>query len=268
MISIPQKFKVRPIFPFNDVEFYPGELFLPITDRVVPQVYNYYSISIYGRVWHNYLGKFISPGVNGAGYLFFMASTELGPKPVQIHRAVMITFNYIENADLYEVNHKDGNKLNPFIGNLEWTTHKENVDHAYRTGLQKSGEEHWNASITNEQAVQICNLLQTGAQLKEIADIVGCSVTVVAAIKKKEAWTSVSQNYNFDSRPGRLFDENMIRNLCIYFENNPKGNLTVNDHGRNALRYYGYPDDDRYVDTVRKLYNRKYYTKISCEYKF
>lgn len=266
---MPKKFNKLNPFGFCDVETYMMELFLPISNLVLPGIYDYYCISTYGRVWHRYLCKFISPGINGAGYPFFMASTESGPKPVQIHRAVMITFNYISNHDEYEVNHEDGNKCNNRIDNLTWMTHKENVDHAYRTGLQKNNENHWNSTITNEQAVQICELLQENKYFqKEIANIVGCNENVVSSIKKRESWANISQNYIFQSRPGKLFDETMIRNICIYFENNHIGNLTVNDHCRNALSFCGYDNSEKFVDTARKIYTRKYYTNISCDYKF
>lgn len=39
-------------------------------------------------------------------------------------------------VDLSCVNHKDGNKLNNSVDNLEWCTHSENTLHSYRTGLQ------------------------------------------------------------------------------------------------------------------------------------
>lgn len=36
-----------------------------------------------------------------------------------------------------EVNHKDGNKTNCHIDNLEWVTHSKNAKHSYETGLHK-----------------------------------------------------------------------------------------------------------------------------------
>jgi hypothetical protein len=51
-----------------------------------------------------------------------------------IHRLIAETF--IPNIDNKpEVNHKDGNKLNNHIDNLEWSTHKENCEHRELTGL-------------------------------------------------------------------------------------------------------------------------------------
>lgn len=52
----------------------------------------------------------------------------------QLHRIVAEAF--IPNPlKLPEVNHKDGNKKNNCVENLEWVTHRGNVIHAVETGL-------------------------------------------------------------------------------------------------------------------------------------
>ena len=61
------------------------------------------------------------------------------------HQLVGITL--IPNPDcLPELNHKDGDKTNSFIDNLEWVTKSGNIQHAYDTGLKKKffGSDHWN----------------------------------------------------------------------------------------------------------------------------
>ena len=55
-------------------------------------------------------------------------------KRESIHRLMVI--NYLPNPNnLTEVNHKDGNKLNNSLTNLEWCTPSENTQHAWDNGL-------------------------------------------------------------------------------------------------------------------------------------
>lgn len=60
---------------------------------------------------------------------------------VYVHRAVALAF--IENPyGLSDVNHKDGNKANNHVTNLEWLSRRDNHRHAYRTGLRKPASKH------------------------------------------------------------------------------------------------------------------------------
>ena len=76
----------------------------------------------------------LTPGVAGNGYLFVNLSKDGLAKEYFVHRLVALAF--IPNQDNKgDVNHKDGNKRNNIVDNLEWCTRKENVQHAYRLGL-------------------------------------------------------------------------------------------------------------------------------------
>jgi len=55
-----------------------------------------------------------------------------------IHR--LLALKYIPNPlNLETVNHKDGNKLNNSLENLEWTSRKDNLLHAMKNGLHAWG---------------------------------------------------------------------------------------------------------------------------------
>jgi hypothetical protein len=99
-----------------------------------------YHISDHGRVKSYKSGKelVLKPGSSGNGYpAVFIHVFDKKPKFEKIHKLVALAFiPNLENKP--QVNHKDGNKLNNHIDNLEWSTRKENVNHAWKTGLFES----------------------------------------------------------------------------------------------------------------------------------
>lgn len=95
----------------------------------------------------------LKPAINQHGYLCVVFSYGKNQKCCRIHRLVAEAF--IDNPlNLPEVNHKDGNKLNNYYLNLEWSTTSQNTKHAYDNGLCSSKKEK-RVKLSYEQVQEI-----------------------------------------------------------------------------------------------------------------
>lgn len=85
-----------------------------------------------------------------------------------IHRLVGIAF--IDNPENKpQINHKDGNKHNNNINNLEWNTSSENLSHRYTTGLySQKGFNNSNSKMTEKDLNTISVLILEGCSNREI----------------------------------------------------------------------------------------------------
>jgi hypothetical protein len=79
--------------------------------------------------------KVIKPINHSAGYLAVCLYNNKIPKRFLVHRIVAKAFLPNPNNKL-EVNHKNGDKKDNRLDNLEWVTSSENRKHAYKSGLQ------------------------------------------------------------------------------------------------------------------------------------
>jgi hypothetical protein len=98
-----------------------------------------YHVSSNGRVksYKNGKERILKPGLIGNGYPAVDICTNGKRKIQKIHRLVALAFIPNEEGK-GDVNHKDGNKLNNYVENLEWMTRKENIQHAWDNGLFES----------------------------------------------------------------------------------------------------------------------------------
>ena len=72
------------------------------------------------------------------GYLLVSLYDSKHQRIDAVHRLVARAFVPNPNK-LSQVNHKDGNKKNNCVENLEWVTVQENIDHSWRIGLRDHG---------------------------------------------------------------------------------------------------------------------------------
>lgn len=95
-----------------------------------------YSVSNTGKVRNDISRKLKAPVKTGKGYQGVDLYKDGKRSKLRIHRLVGKAF--IDNPeDKPYINHKDGNKSNNVVGNLEWATCSENMKHAFKTGLAK-----------------------------------------------------------------------------------------------------------------------------------
>jgi len=144
-----------------------------------------------GRIYSEQSSRFLSEikGASG-GYSQVRVSNGGKAKTLYVHRLVAEAFLGEPNGR--QVNHKDGNKQNNSVENLEWCTAQENRKHAQETGLAAKGEDFSSAKLTDKCVMEIKERLMRGETYRSIGDKFGVSATIIHRIKHGEAWVHVN----------------------------------------------------------------------------
>jgi hypothetical protein len=168
-----------------------------------------YAITRAGRVWSHprvrvrggfdipYKGRWRKPTITRYGYAtttFHKTGGGSNPKPYKffVHRLVAITYLEPVNGKQF-VNHKDGDKLNNHVSNLEWCTHQENARHALGMGLRTppTGERHGMSRFTEDNIRAIRKLYSQGVKSPALAHKFKSSNGHILKIVNRELWKHV-----------------------------------------------------------------------------
>ena len=113
--------------------------------------YEHYEIYEDGRVFNLKTKKFLKGSLGENGYLYYRLSKDNKKKMFYAHRLVAETF--LDNKqNLPIVNHKDGNKLNNNISNLEWVNYSDNTRHWHDNNtIKRKPTEYYKEDLPNEK---------------------------------------------------------------------------------------------------------------------
>ncbi len=141
-----------------------------------------YSVSTNGVVTDS-SGAVLKQYKEQNGYMRVWIKQDGKRKKFSVHRLVAMSF--IPNPENKPcVNHKDGNKENNCVTNLEWCTHSENELHSYRKLGKKTSTEHLQRMIdahTKAVSTPIIqrdlhgNLMNTFSSMSEASKATGIS---------------------------------------------------------------------------------------------
>lgn len=101
-----------------------------------------------------------------------------------VHRLVAMTFLHrIEGLDF--VNHKNCDKKDNRVENLEWCTSSQNSIHAHKNGRCSNEEKHHKAKLTKEKVLYI---RQSNKNDKTLAQELGVSESTIQNVKARKTW--------------------------------------------------------------------------------
>ena len=155
-----------------------------------------YRVSNMGRVKSLFNGdvKIRRAPLCNPGYFSVVLYKDNEVTHIRIH--VLVAQAFLPNPENKRyVNHRDGNKRNNRVDNLEWVTPLENAHHAINMGLTKSGCDHPRAKLNEEQVRYIREVCIPGDRkfgFGALARKFGVGVKAIARIYYNERYRNVT----------------------------------------------------------------------------
>ena len=148
--------------------------------------YSNYEVSDVGEVRNRSTGKVLSDFVDKDGYHIVHVRSGGVCYNRRVHRLVAEAF--LENdPNRDQVNHKNGDKADNRISNLEWCTRSENTRHAYANKLFEANmrpaiDAH--TKIKRDERANVIRMREEGMLLKDIAAFYGVGISTIHSICK------------------------------------------------------------------------------------
>lgn len=152
--------------------------------------YNHYEVNQFGEIRHRIRKKILKPRINN-GYQY--VNFKINGKNINfsVHRIVANAF--IPNPNGYtEVNHKDYNRSNNCVDNLEWVSSSQNKYHAF---LKEENKKSRGKAVNQYTKEGI--LIKTFDTITEAAQTLGCCAAAISNCCLKRTKTSQGFLWSF-----------------------------------------------------------------------
>lgn len=148
--------------------------------------YNEYIIYSDGRVFSDKSNKFLKHNIHPrSGYHSVSLCKDGVVKSFSIH--FLVASHFVgEILEKKEINHIDGNKSNNHFSNLEIVTHAQNMKHAKKLRLIRSGENHHSSLLTDFQIRIIIKSIDFGLSRKYLAEVFKVSYWYIRDVATKK----------------------------------------------------------------------------------
>lgn len=232
-----------------------------------------YSISKDGEVFSLITKRFLSGTINFYGYSVHTLKDSLGkPRKMKTHRLLALMF--IDGDKTLCVNHKDGNKLNNNLDNLEWCTLGDNNRHALETGLVSKHKD-FNVVVPSDEIVHnyeckgrgyltdddvhyACQLAEEGYRTCDISGITGFDFYILSNIfnYKHPTKNHIVKSYDLSKvkKSSRLSPSKVIK-ICHLLDGGLSYNEIAKIVGTNS-------------QTISNIRNKVSYKHLTSDYNF
>lgn len=235
-----------------------------------------YAVSSYGGLMNTLNGSTLHPWLASNGYRYASMMTDEN-KVLSVGMHVLVCEHFIEkpkelvdSEEKLVPNHKDFDRENNNVNNLEWVTYAMNNKYNRDNGHYSYGENSPTAKSTNEFVHQICKLMEKGYTNKGVAKILGVEMTgymkgLLTGIRNGHKWKEISSQYNIKNKNlVKNHDDDIIREVCRLLE---KGYSTKQI--RITLGVTGDVQTvRRFGSFIRSIYRRRSHKEISKDYKW
>ena len=186
--------------------------------KQIPNMKNIYA-SNFGKIKRIYPNRehFYTPSHGKCLYKTICISIDGDSWTYYVHKLVALAF--LPNPDnLAQVNHKDLNKLNNCVDNLEWITHRDNIRHAKKNlpDFQLYGEDAGRAILTNSEAKEIIEIFRAGGDIdaQALADRYGVHKSTIKNIQRGHSWKHMSGENLVGRMTSRIkLDEEKVKEI-------------------------------------------------------